>query len=422
MKGDFEPDGSTADLAVMTDLQFDLYGSLLNIGAVLGAFSGSFLADTFGRRNTLASTAFPFVVCWGLTYFLSSFYALLFLRVVTGWTVGVGSAVTPIYINEIATPSVKGKLGAANQLFVTIGILIVNVLGSYVFVTEDSKSESVCQWRDLSLMVAVITFFLLFAMLLPESPRWLAKKGNSVATINALARLRKGDSLPEAHEMLAEAGSGEQQVQSEQQESLMSRLRKNRKGLIAGIGLLGLQQLSGVNAIIFFVKHICESAGVANPGDKAVMLMAGQTVLTLLAATFMDSLGRRVYLLFGSTSMACGCFMTAFLPSPLLQIAGLAVFVVGFSFGLGPIPWLILGELFPTDVRGTAASLATAVNWFLSFLVTLVFDSMQKALGFHVFAVFGTICVVGTVFIYSLVPETRNKSLGEVLQELGAYQ
>eukprot|EP00927_Polykrikos_kofoidii_P087088 TRINITY_DN9951_c0_g2_i1.p1 TRINITY_DN9951_c0_g2~~TRINITY_DN9951_c0_g2_i1.p1 ORF type:complete len:470 (-),score=59.44 TRINITY_DN9951_c0_g2_i1:153-1562(-) len=418
MKGDFVSDKSTDGLSVMTSEQFEAYSSLVCIGAALGALSGSYLGDAHGRRNTLAFIAFPFFIAWGATSVFSRFFILLLLRILIGWAVGVGSAVTPIYINEISPPSVKGVLGAANQLSITTGTLMANVLGSYAFVVEDGESKVICQWRLLSLTIAIISAGLACAIFLPESPRWLAKNGRSAATIQSLGRLRKGDSLAEAHEMLAEANSGNQNEDSGRQVSLMSKLRQNRKGLIVGIGLCAFQQLSGINGVIFFVEAICKSAGMPNPKDKANLLMGLQVILTLFATYFMDSLGRRVYLIFGGLSMACGCFITAFSSTSTLQIAGLALFIVGFSFGLGPIPWLILGELFATDIRGTAASLATAVNWFASYAVTQAFEPLQQDLGLEVFAIFGTICCLGTAFVFFFVPETLKRPLDEILSEL----
>lgn len=415
-------------LHVMSKSQFSQYASLINIGAVLGAFSGSFMADRFGRRTTLAFTAVPHLLGWVGTSVASDFITFCALRLLLGWAVGLGSAVTPVYISEVATTGLRGSLGAANQLSVTIGILVSNLAGSSVFVFQernktDDKIETFCQWKQLCYANAVLAVVLAFSILLPESPRWLAKKGRSDATIASLRRLRKGDSSSEALGLLEESHSSQDGIRrSNPTSSLSVQMVRRKKSLVIGVGLCVFQQFSGINAIIFFTTNICEQAGMADPSLGSVFCMGAQVVLTLISCLLMEKAGRRMLLLFASLSMAGSSFLMAFyfitptgdLPS-FVALIGLCVFIVGFSLGMGPIPWLILGEIFPTEIVGIASSLATATNWTSSFIVTLTFKPLQDVLGGYVFVIFGVICVICFAFVYALVPETRGKTVEEVL-------
>lgn len=431
IEGDKTPDGVSPPgyLVRLTVSEMSGYASILNVGCIIGAFSGAFLSDRLGRRTTLVLTALPHFVAWfgtGITGTFESFTELMILRVILGWAVGVGSAVTPTYIGEIATTGLRGALGAANQLSVTCGIFLVNFLGAYVC-TVEHQGHIFTQWRTLSFAGAGISVLLLLVAAAPESPLWLAKKGKAQRAKAALERLRSGSSAEELEEIMT-ASTNPTSADAPTQNS--KSLFQYSRSLIVGIGLLFFQQFSGVNAIIFFAGSICSSAGL--DGNTAAMaIMAIQVFLTGISCLLMDRAGRRVLLLFASMSMAIGHIILAYyflardderlIAPPMLALVALGIFILGFSLGMGPIPWLLLAEIFPTEVRGNASSLATAVNWLCSYLVTLSFLKVQEAISPQgTFLLFSVVCLLCFVFVMILVPETKGKTVDEVLRSLKA--
>jgi SP family facilitated glucose transporter-like MFS transporter 8 len=420
--GVYPPDG----LSVMSPATFSWYAALLNIGAVAGAFSGAPLSDRFGRKKTLVLTAFPHLIGWIGSSFASNGSLLVVLRMLIGWGVGVGTAVTPVYIGEVSTTGLRGALGAANQLSCTAGIFLVNFVGTYIF-TEQLDGQTFTQWRYICLLGAAITLLLGTVLVLPESPKWLAKQGKVDESKAALRRLRAGDCSGEAQAIIAEMS----QQDTGPSGAGVAGLGQYRKSLVIGIGLCMFQQLGGVNAVMMYAGKICAEAGMTNANAMALGIMGLQVVLTAISCILMEYAGRRGLLLFGSICMVTGHVVLAYYFLSLdvggmwgpswLAMVGLGIFIVGFSLALGPIPWLILAELFPTEVRGTCCSIATAANWGCSFIVCLAFSGLQAALTkegtFLLFAFVMTACLC---FVFFLVPETKGKSVEEVLEELGS--
>lgn len=419
-----------------------MYAALFNVGAVVGAFMGAPISDMLGRKKTVAFTAVPFCIAWGLTWYLEGWKALFALRILIGVAVGIGSAVTPCYIGEISTSGLRGSLGCANQLSVTIGILLVNVIGTYVVehVVDDDFANhwdkqykepkappSFCDWRTLALWGLGISTFLFLMVFMPESPKWLAGKGDLEGAKQALGLLRAGDVSHELKEMQGQDNSRSiDENPNDDPAQATKGLCDYRMSLVIGISLMVFQQFSGCNAIMMYADEICADAGY--PG---AVLMAVQVALTGIACLIMERFGRRSLLLFAAAATAASHFaMAGFhfynngkarddMANPNYAMLFLSLFIVGFSIGLGPIPWLILAELFPTEVRGSASSIATAVNWACSFVVCLAFDTLKDGLGMHgASALFGVICCCCFVFVAFVVPETRGKSVEEVLEAM----
>merc|ERR1712048_711336 len=263
----------------------------------------------------------------------------------------------------------------------------------------------------------------------PESPKWLASRGKAEAARNALRSLRSNDPSNEIHELLLlvhASGPGQDSANSPVG---LAGLRKCKRSLMIGIGLAIFQQFSGINAVLMYLADICTKTGMSHPHHAAVFSMVAQVLLTLLACVLVERAGRRVLLLFATATMTIACFVLAYYfaagihgmwaPS-WLALLGICVYIVGFSLGMGPIPWLILGELFPTEIRSSASSLATVTNWACSFLVTLFFKPMVELISKQVtFALFGIVCCTCFVFVFGLVPETKGKAIEEILVLLG---
>jgi len=402
-------------LAPMTAYTFAWYSSLVNVGAVVGAFLGSYLSDKFGRKRALVFSAVPHLIGWLGTGFATAPWEFLILRLLIGLGLGMGSAVFPCYIAEISTPSIRGALGSSTQLFISTGLFLVNLAGGSLFV-EEYQNQAFCQWRHLAFSGAVVAAVLTCVSMAPESPPWLAKR-NREETLSALRRLRTSPAEPEADQIFSEM--------AESQSGASESLGLYKKSLVVAIGFGAFQQFSGVNAVDMYTTDIIKSAGMADPAAMTTVVMGFQVVITVFMGVLVEKLGRRPLMLFGSASMALGNLMLAlyfFLPDvvpSMLPLVALFVFCLGFTWGLGPIPWIIMAEVFPTSVAANGAAITTAVNWSSSFVVTLTFPHFEKALTKQgTFLIFAFICVSCFFFTLVLVPETRGLPVDEILQKL----
>jgi len=409
-------------LAVMTKAEFSTYASMLNVGAVVGAFAGAWVSDFIGRKKALALTAAPHIAAWFATSVSGTPMSLTAARVLVGIAVGMGSSITPCYIGEIAPLELRGSLGAANQLSVTTGILLVNVVGSYATVVEH-QGHAFCQWRQLALVGAALAAVLFGMLPMPESPKWLAQRGNTAAAKAALARLRAGDCAAEQEALVAgnEANTAASFSSSGDKMSLCD----YKKSLVICVGIMLYVQLSGINALLMYTNTICKRAGMNDENASTLVVVGLQVLLTGVSVLIMDKFGRRT-LLASTSLLMCAAHLglaayyhwSSFIPS-WFALASLGLFMVGFSIALGPIPWLLTAEIFPTKVLGSASSIATAINWGASFIVTKSFDPVQDALGGDgIFFLFAMICLGGFAFVQTMLVETKGRTVDEVIAEL----
>jgi len=461
-----EADGSPVpkDLVVFSSTtQASAFASIMTIGCMLGAFMAGPISDSYGRTKALAVSCLPMMIGYPLLYVCRNWMMLTLVRLLMGLGVGIGSAVAPCYIGEVSTLELRGALGAMNQLAVTIGILGANVFGTFVFVEGDDGEF--CVWPNMALLGFAFATCVLSTLFIPESPRFYASKGNLRDTRASLMKLRKvtdsfddelmeivnqSPALARAVQMEATrtasvASTGSDPIDANRASSMQdARLGAQeqiqavplgiyRKSFIAGIGMLVFQQLSGCNAIIFYVSPICKTAGMGSAANLAgTLAMLAQVVVTLIACIIMEKRSRRFFL-FLSLSICtlahvalAGYFYASahgHEPHAAFALMAITLYIIGFSLGLGPIPWLLLAELFPTEVRGTAASIAIGTNWGCAFLVTLGFNSLCDALGqSNSFLMFAFICFLCIIFVLLCVPETRGKNIEEVLAALNGGQ
>jgi SP family facilitated glucose transporter-like MFS transporter 8 len=289
-----------------------------------------------------------------------------------------------------------------------------------------------CNWRLLAFVNLVPTGLLaICTLMIPESPRWLAKKGKIEAAKQALKRLRGGCETAEEIEALERQANVSaavdyainNQPDNRKRRALMD-LLEARVQIGIGIALQFFQQFSGINAIMFYCTTIMRNARMANAGTVSMTVMLEQVLVTALACYLMDKAGRRVLLLTGSTVMAaaCGLFGLFF----ALQASGYTginwmvfvsvyVYMAAFSIGVGAIPWLIMAEIFPNKVRSLGASIATTCNWMFAFIITMTLDKMTSGIQFYgVMWLFGGCCIGLAVFAFFLIPETKGKSFEEI--------
>lgn len=417
-------DMSEAQIGMMTSaLPFGaLFGSML-----IGSLLASKLVGRISRRGTIwvAGICFLGGALWAAG--ATSDLHLTIARFILGLAIGIAAVCTPLYIAEVSPAKWRGALVAMYQLAVTIGILIAYIV-NYILVKHDA-------WRAMFASAAIPALCLMVGiMLLPESPRWLLATGNKARAIAALIRLRRSEKVDD------EVNEIEQSIALEQQTtkgpSLLS--RKMLPVLSLGVILFCLQQLSGINVIIYYAPIIFKHLGFTSIVTQILATIGIGVVnvaVTILSLFLIDKVGRRKLLLIGfsGTALSLGTLSVIYFVGMhelgYLSVLCLAVYIFAFAISLGPIPYIAMSEIFPLKVRGAGMSIASVSNWGFNGLVVFSFPLMLQAIGIgHVFACYAAVCVIGIVYTYLFMPETKNLSLeaieqhtlsGKPLRELG---
>ncbi|CAG7718425.1 unnamed protein product [Allacma fusca] len=398
-------------------------GSLVALGALISGPVTGFCVERFGRKTTMLLLSAPFVLGWLLITYAESVAMIYAGRLVTGFCGGAFSLAAPVYIGETSEDSVRGTLGAGFQLMVTVGILFVYVVGDAV------------SWEWLSLISGFGPLVFLVLMIFPpESPRWLISVGKHTEASESLRWLRGASSSQDVEEELAviQKSVNESKQQSATFKDLLA--PAILKPTLIALALMLFQQLSGVNAVIFYTTEIFLDAGSdLEPALCTIIVGIVQVVATVLSSILMDRAGRKLLLLVSDAAM---CLFLVLLgvffyfkdndtetaeKIGWLPLVSLIFFIVFFSLGYGPIPWLMMGELLPPHVKGLASAIATSFNWILAFIVTMFFKDLKNGIGAAwCYWLFAIVCAAGTVFVFIFVPETKGKSLDEIQRYFGA--
>ncbi len=411
---------ASALLFIRTDFDlgsFDqgLVVAAVPIGAAFGALVAGRLSDIYGRRPTIIASAIVFIVGALISAAAPGAAVLVLARVVIGVAIGFASATAPVYISELAPPDVRGRLVTFFQLSVTVGILVAYLVG---LAFEPSES-----WRWMLGLGAVPALALAVGMArMPSSPRWLVMTGQDLQARTTLARIRAGGE----HEVEVEIGEIKQEVGTEA--GRWSELREPllRAALTVGVGLAILQQITGINTVIYYAPTIVGYTGI-DSNSAAILASIGVGIvnvgMTLVAIRLLDRAGRRTLLLGGVAGMTISLFTLGLAFdtnssdtfSSVLAIGSLMAYVGAFAISLGPIFWLINSEIYPLRLRSKASSLGTFANWFFNFLVSLTFLLLIEELGQSgAFWLYAGIGVFTWIFCWKLVPETKGKRLEEI--------
>jgi sugar porter (SP) family MFS transporter len=392
--------------------------SAVVLGAVIGAALGGMLSTRLGRRRTIIAAAAVFSAGAIVTGLAPSVSIIILGRLIVGATIGVMSLVGPMYIAEVAPAGKRGGMVSINQLAVTIGIVI-----SYL---TDYALASHKDWRLMFLLAVIPGAALVLGMWgMPFSPRWLMMRGKTDAARRDLQKIRGtenvGTELSEMQSTLATShGAGLHDLLAP----------AVRRGLVVGIGLALLQQITGVNTVIYYAPMIFKMAGVTG-SSASILATVGlgcvNVIFTLVSIFLVDRLGRRPLLLLSIAGMIGGLVLLALSLRHVERgaagagpIAGLLIYIAAFAIGLGPVFWLLISEIYPLRVRGTAMSMASVANWSANFVVSLVFLSLTHALGpSGAFLLFAAVGVIAWFFTLFLVPETKNRTLEQIERELG---
>lgn len=388
------------------------------VGAIIGAVVGGFSADRLGRKRSIIVGSVSFII--GTLILLVSNGLGIFVvgRLLIGVAIGLASFIVPMYISELAPEHIRGALVSLNQLFVTLGILV-----SYGVDTFFAASGA---WKAMFAVGLIPAVVLLVGILfMPNSPRWLVYKHRSDKAIKVLEKVR-GQKDPQAVE--PEIQEIESAIKTESNAKSMMRSSIVKYPLIVGLGLAIFQQITGVNTIIYYAPTIFQFAGLSSD-TAAIAATTGvglaNFVVTAIALALVDRVGRRPLLLVGIAGMVASLvvlgagfyFASSVGGSTVGAITAISLiaYISFFAIGLGPVFWLLISEIFPLQVRGTAMSFATIANWSANFAITLVFLGLVGALGqTGTFWLFAAIGVVAFVFTLRLVPETKGLTLEEI--------
>ncbi|XP_033223958.1 glucose transporter type 1 isoform X6 [Belonocnema kinseyi] len=404
--------------------------SIFAIGGMLGGFSGGTIANRFGRKGGLLLNNVLGVVgacLMGFTKIAHSYEMLFFGRFIIGVNCGLNTSLVPMYISEIAPLNLRGGLGTVNQLAVTVGLLVSQVLGiEQILGTNDG-------WPVLlGLAVCPAILQLVLLPICPESPRYLliTKQWEEEAR-KALRRLRASNQVEEdIEEMRAEERAQQAESTISMTELICSPTL--RAPLVIGVVMQLSQQLSGINAVFYYSTSLFISSGLTEESAKFANIGIGSimVVMTLVSIFLMDRTGRRTLHLYGLGGMFIfSIFITiSFLIKEFfgyvqemidwmsyLSVVSTLSFVVFFAVGPGSIPWMITAELFSQGPRPAAMSIAVLVNWMANFVVGIGFLKMKSALENYTFLPFSAFLAVFWIFTYKKVPETKNKTFEEIL-------
>lgn len=411
-----------------SEVQVGWANSCALIGCLLGSLVAGTLSDSAGRKKTLLCSALLFTFSSLLTGWSYSFVAFVAWRIVGGVAIGLASNVCPTYIAEISPAAWRGRLISLNQLALVSGILMAQVAnfviarrvveGASVLAMEQSWNVQY-GWRWMFTAVALPGVIFFFATLwIPESPRWQMVRGFEGDARSTLARI--GGSLY-AERSVATIREGLQQEGDARigwRELFAPSLRRV---LLIGVTLAVLQQWSGINILFNYAEEVFRSAGygVNEILFNIVITGAINLVFTVIAMFCVDRFGRRSIMLFGTVGVGVSHLISAMayargMRGPAVLILTLSA-IACYAVSLAPITWVLIAEIFPNRIRGLAVSVAVAALWASSFALTYSFPILNRVLGTGgTFSTYAAICLLGAVFVYRFVPETKGRALEEI--------
>lgn len=431
----FQTEDNPFDHAVTTT-QEAWIAAFTPLGSAIGPIAAGYCADKLGRKKALLFLAIPMVIGFFILagakqielYYLARLvfnrlmkkivYILYYFiyRFLIGLGAGSAFAVVPMYVSEISQAHNRGKYGSAMGVLITLGIIYPFSIGPHLSIPIYS----------ITCGIPLIIFIVIFTIFMPESPYYLIAVGNFDSADRALRKLRQTGS-----DIRLEMTEIKEGVEQERKNAAgikhLFTSAAGRKALYISLGLVALQQFAGINPLLSFMKTIYEAAGSTIPPNTCTIITGSVQVLSNTACIFMvERMGRRLLLLI--CCVFCFLSMTAlgiyfYLKNHnydvqsvfWLPIVCLIIYMLVFSFGLGPLPWTVMGEIFPSNIKGIAAAMTSTTSFITASLVTFLFPILSETLGmagsFWLFAFF---CLIGYFFVHFVLFETKGKSLAEI--------
>jgi sugar porter (SP) family MFS transporter len=389
--------------------------SVVLVGAMLGAIGGGTMADRIGRRSTLLWGAGVFIVGSILAPLSPNVATLIVARAIIGVAIGFTSVTAPVYVSELAPPESRGRLIGLYQFALTLGITLADLVG---YLLAGDKA-----WRWMFGIGAIpAAFFLLMVLAVPESPRWLFAQN----------RIEDAESVLRTYT----DATGARMLLEDIRTSLLTKAERRwsalwspavRGSLFIAVGFTVLQQVTGINTIVYYGPQIFALAGITSDKNAifATLLVAIVNVLaTIIALVLVDRAGRKPLLYVGVGGMTGSLFVLSYsfhnqalLGSSLglVATACLMTYIACFAFSMGPIAWILASEVFPLRVRGRGVAAATLGSGISNFVVSMTFLSLIKGAGNSLtFAIYGGFCIVTLVFVFFVVPETKGRDLESI--------
>ncbi|MBC7827778.1 MAG: sugar porter family MFS transporter [Chitinophagaceae bacterium] len=389
------------------------------IGTVIGSVIAGVPAQKYGRKKVLMFIAILYLLSAIGCASTSVWVLFITFRFIGGMAVGASSVVGPMYISEIAPAKLRGRLAGSFQLNIVAGIFVA-YLTNFLFVDIGEDS-----WRwMLGIMVVPAALFWILLRSIPESPRWLILQHRDAEAIPTMQRIGEADTAKAIDEIRSSVADN---TKTHRKEHLFQ--KKYSKPILFAVILAMFNQLSGINAIIYYAPRIFEMAGFdkADAYLQPVYIGAANLFFTLLAMTVIDKLGRKTLLLVGSVGMIVFLGLTAYafhtgVSGDRNVIIYLIGFIAFFAFSQGAVIWVFISEIFPNSVRSQGGSLGSFTHWIMAAIISWTFpvivEGSEKG-GMYSFMFYSVMMLLHLVFVWKWLPETKGKSLEQIQKELG---
>lgn len=398
--------------------------SSIIVGCITGVIVAGRLSDAIGRKKVLVLTAAIFFVGALGEALAPNETVLVLARILVGIGIGMETTIAPLYIAEVAPARLRGRLVSFNQLFNTIGNLVVFSLAAITASTNTEQWNIDYGWRVVfaaGLVPAVL--FILLLRFIPESPRWLVSKGREADAAGILERVS-----PDGRAAAAQLDEIRATVAADGSRSELRELSQPslRKALAVGFLVALFQQITGINAIFYYAPEIFKAAGLPTTEALSSTVLIGVVLVasTLVSMWLIDKVGRRTLLLVGAAAMtvlqaAIGTVFLGETPDGALLLVLILAYVAFFAVSFGTVAYVLISEIFPTRVRGAAASVATFALWSGNFFVSQFFPVLVDEVGSSAtFYLFAGICLVALIFVGTMVPETKGRTLEQIERDL----
>jgi len=401
----------------LTEFQHGLTMAIALIGTVAGAAIGAYPSDKFGRKNTLFFVASLYFFSAIGTALAEEWSVFILFRFLGGIGVGVSSVTAPIYISEISPAGSRGKLVGLFQFNVVLGILIAYLSNYFIGQTGEES------WRwmlGVQAFPSLLFFGLIF--LVPESPRWLLLHTRKTEEATSIMKKINGDSYGKVIDAI---------LNNKDAKISQARLfsKTNRSPVILAILFAVFNQVSGINAIIYYAPRVFEMAGLGEQSSLLSTVGIGLVnfIFTLVAINFIDKVGRRKLMLVGSLglilslSLVSHAFFSGHTEGLMVTIY-LMLYIAFFAFSQGAVIWVFISEIFPNNVRAKGQTLGSLTHWVMAAIITFCFPVLTEWLGGgYTFLIFASFMVLQLIFVLKMMPETKGRSLEDINKTINLH-
>jgi SP family xylose:H+ symportor-like MFS transporter len=395
------------------------------IGCIIGGASAGFISKSLGRKNGLVIAAIAFFIsavgAWkpeAFNFFgIHDVYSFVIYRIIGGIGVGIASMISPMYIAEIAPANVRGKLISFNQFAIIFGMLVIYFVNYFIAGQGDEQWLVETGWRWMFFSGAIPAgVFIVLLFFVPETPRYLAMKGQDEKALKVLERIAGKDN---ASQILAD-------IKGTLHEIHAPWLSYGFLVIFVGIMLSVFQQFVGINVVLYYAGNIFRNMGASTDSSLLQTIIVGVVNLTFTVVAIMtvDKFGRKPLMIIGSIGMAISMIALGFTfyigNAGILALIFMLLYTAAFAMSWGPVCWVILAEMFPNSIRG-AMSIAVAAQWIANWVVSLTFPMMNDNVWLteqfnHGFTywIYGVMGILSAIFMWKMVPETKGKTLEEM--------